>query len=232
MSKKYSSKKYNGKPYYKSKTKSKNKPESKIITSKINTIKNANSLNNIKKNISLMKQKLEEKNMDNLFWVITDRADFKPLTKIVNKAGKEIKQIIHSIKELRDNLLNEKGEYYKNKKLSSIKISFDSGVLSKLEKLDYVGILTPHILNKSEFLFIKDKPILSIEINVYPVDSSGNINSNFSWGAKVNYYVDDFTGIKFKLKNVEVLMRLVSDSVIKSNLDGITYKNLVIQLNK
>jgi hypothetical protein len=234
-------KKVNSKKKSKSNSKTHSKIHSKAysktknITSKINKLKNGNSLNNIKKNLESMKKKLEDKNMDNIFWVIADRADFKPLTKIIVKSGKEVKQVIHSIKELRDNLLDEKGEYYKKKKLSSIKITFDTGVLNKLSKLEYSGLLSEHILNKKEFLFIKEKPILSIEINVYPVDDSGNINtnSNSCWGVKVNYYIDDFTGIKFKLKNIEVLMRLTSDSVVKSDLNkGIEYKNLAVQLNK
>ena len=62
--------------------------------------------------------------MTNVFWVLADRIDFKPLIKTIIKNNEEIKNIIHSIKEIRDNLLDEKGEYYKGKKLASIKINF------------------------------------------------------------------------------------------------------------
>jgi hypothetical protein len=166
---------------------------------------------------------------------LSDRADFKPLTKTIIKDDEEFKTIIHSIKELRDHLLDEKGEYYKGKKLASIKITFYEDIINKLEKLNYNGVINNSVLTHKDFTFIKDKPILSIGITIFPIDDTGSINpnDNSSWGLKVNYCVDDFSGIKFKLKNVEVLMRLVSDSVVKSDLNnGITYKHLTIQLNK
>lgn len=212
-----------------------NKVPSKKTSKNVSINKNVNSLKNIKKNIQTLKKKLEDKNMTNVFWVISDRADFKPLTKIVIKDEEEIKTIIHSIKELRDHLLDEKGEYYKGKKLASIKINFIDDIVNKLDKLNFTGLLNNSILAHKDYVFIREKPILSISITIYQIDNNGSINpnNNNSWSLKVNYYIDDFSGIKFKLKNVEVLMRLVADSVIKTNLnDGMTYKNLVIQLNK
>jgi hypothetical protein len=207
------------------KTSIKNKKEPKI--------KNAHSFRNIKKNITLIKNKLEDKNLSNVFWVLADRADFKPLTKTVIRDDEEIKTIIHSIKELRDHMLDEKGEYYKGKKLASIKITIYEDVINKMEKSNYNGFINNTILTHKDFLFIKEKPILTITITIFPINNEGAINHDSSWNLKVNYFIDDFTGIKFKLKNVEVLMRLVSDLVIKSDIDkGITYKNLSNQLNK
>lgn len=235
--KKYS--KTNSKKNSKTNSKKNSKNNSKIsnkINSKTNkniNPKNANSLKNIKKNISVIKKKLEDKNMTNVFWVLADRADFKPLTKTTVKNNQEIKTIIHSIKELNDHLLDEKGEYYKGKKLASIKISFFNDVIDKLDKTTFNGFLSPSIINHKDFSFIKEKQILSITITIFPIDETGYINHNNSWNLKVNYFIDDFSFIKFKLKNVEVLMRLVSDSVIKSDLNnGITYKKLSNQLNK
>jgi len=201
-------------------------------TSKNNS-KNKNSLKNIKKNLMSIKKKLEEKKMTNVFWVLADRIDFKPLMKITIKNDEEIKNIIHSIKEIRDNLLDEKGEYYKGKKLASIKINFNDDITNKLEKCNFTGLLNNSILLHKDYAFIKEKPILNVTITIFPIDDNGSINPENSWGIKVNYFIDDFFAIKFKLKNVEVLMRLVSDSVIKSNLnEGITYKTLSVQLNK
>ena len=201
-------------------------------TSKNNS-KNKNSLKNIKNNLMSIKKKLEEKKMTNVFWVLADRIDFKPLMKIIIKNDEEIKNIIHSIKEIRDNLLDEKGEYYKGKKLASIKINFNDDITNKLEKCKFKGLLNNSILLHKDYAFIKEKPILNVSITIFPIDDNGNINPENSWGIKVNYFIDDFFGIKFKLKNVEVLMRLVSDSVIKSDLnEGITYKTLSVQLNK
>ena len=49
----------------------------------------------------------------------------------------------------------------------------------------------------------------------------------------MNYKIDDFRTLNFKLKNVEVLMRLASDSIITTNnLYGISYKKLLIKIQK
>jgi hypothetical protein len=218
-----------------SKTASKQPSKRPSKTTSKRPSKKGNTIKNIKKNVQTIKKKLEDKNMTNIFWVLSDRADFKPLIKTIIKDEEEFKTIIHSIKELRDHLLDEKGEYYKGKKLASIKITFNEDIINKLEKLKYSGTLNNSILVHKDFTFIKEKPILSIGITIFQIDDFGSINTNddSSWGLKVNYCVDDFSGIKFKLKNVEVLMRLVSDSVVKSDLNnGITYKQLAIQLNK
>jgi hypothetical protein len=229
------SSKISSKKQSKSSSKEPSKKISKQSSKNSSKIKNGNTLKSIKKNIHMIKNKFEDKDMTNIFWILADRADFKPLTKTIIKGDEEIKTIIHSIKELRDHLLDEKGEYYKGKKLASIKITFYNDIINKLEKLNYNGPLNNSILAHKDYLFIKEKPILSIGVIIYPIDDYGTIkpNDDSSWGLKVNYYVDDFSKIKFKLKNVEVLMRLASDSVVKTNLNnGITYKQLVIQLNK
>jgi hypothetical protein len=211
------------------------KKYSKKNTSKTNiTRNNITNIGNIQKNINTIKHKLEEKDMINIFWVIADRSDFRPLTRIMNDKY-ETKTVIHSVKELRDNLLDEKGEYYKGKKIASIHINFDDTVINKLDKIQHGGIINKSLLSHKDYIFIKDKPILNIEIVIYPIDEFGNINTNnnSSWGLKVNYFIDDFSNIKFKLKNIEVLMRLACDSIVKTNLrNGITYKDLVIQLGK
>jgi hypothetical protein len=158
--------------------------------------------------------------------VIVDRFDFKPLTKIVIKKNEEVKSIIHSIKEIKDNLLNEKGEYYKNKKFASIKITFDIDTFNKLKKTTYSGLLNKSILLHKDYKFIKENPIINVLITIFPIDNYGSIDLLNSWSSKINYFIDDFSHIKFNLKNVEVLMRLVADSVIKTNIEGISYKNL------
>ena len=225
--------KQNSKETSKQTSKRSSKRSSKKSSKQEFKIKNVNSFKNIKKNITLVKNKLEDKNMTSVFWVLAERADFKPLTKTIIKNDEEVKTIIHSMKELKDHLLDEKGEYYKGKKLANIKITFYEDIISKMEKTNYNGFLNVSILNNKDFLFIKEKPILTIAITIFPIDNSGTINHENSWDLKVNYYIDDFSGIKFKLKNVEVLMRLVSDSVIKTDLNnGITYKNLSNKLNK
>lgn len=228
------SSKVNSKISSKNPSKISSKTPSKVSSKKCSIInKKINSLKNIKNNLSSVKKKLEEKKMTNVFWVLADRIDFKPLTKITIKDDEENRSVIHSIKEIRDNLLDEKGEYYKGKKLASVKITFYEDVINKLEKINYKGFLNNSILIHKDYAFIKEKPILSVLITIFPINEEGGIDPENSWGIKVNYFIDDFSGIKFKLKNVEVLMRLVSDSVIKSDLnEGITYKNLSLQLCK
>lgn len=231
---KNNSKKNSKKTSIKKNSKNNSKKTSIKKTSIKNKSKNTNSFKSIKKNIMSIKHKLENKDMTNIFWILADRADFKPLTKITfDNDNDEIKTVIHSIKEIKEHFLDEKGEYYKGKKLSSIKIIFYEDVINKMEKCNYSGLLNNSLLNHKDFLFIKDKPVLSIIITIFPVNELGKIDHENSWNLKVDYYIDDFCGIKFKLKNIEVLMRLATDSVIKTDINkGITYKKLSNQLNK
>ena len=90
------------------------------------------TLEQIKKNLVSFNKKIISKNMNNNFWVIADRSDFKPLKKINIKNNKEIKTNIHSIKEIRDNILDIKGEYYKDKKFADIKITINVEILEKI----------------------------------------------------------------------------------------------------
>ena len=183
------------------------------------------TLEQIQKHLKLFNKKLINKNMNINFWVIADRADFKPLKKTINQVKgtnqvkKEIKTNIHSIKEIRDNILNEKGEYYKDKKFADIKIKLDEDILDQINDI-------------KEYKNIKNKIILNVHITIYLIDSEGNLNLNDKWELKVNYYIDDFRKLNFKLKNLEVLMRLACDSVITTtSLNGISYKNLLIKIN-
>lgn len=180
------------------------------------------TLAQIHKNLSLFYKKILAKKLMSNFWVIADRADFKPLKmkKINVGKKKEIISNIHSIKEIRDNILSVKGEYYKDKKFAEIKINIDSELLDKINDI-------------TQYKNIKKKIIMSVHIVIYLIDSFGELNLNNKWELKVNYFVDDFRTINFKLKNIEVLMRLASDSVIKTNsIDGISYKKLLVQINK
>ena len=177
------------------------------------------TLEQIKKNLVSFNKKIISKNMNNNFWVIADRSDFKPLKKINIKNNKEIKTNIHSIKEIRDNILDIKGEYYKDKKFADIKITINDEILEKI-----------NIIN--EYKNIKNKVILNIHITIFLIDSTGNLNLNDKWELKVNYYIDDFRTLNFKLKNIEVLMRLVMDSVITTkSISGINYKTLLEKIN-
>jgi hypothetical protein len=178
------------------------------------------TLEQIKKNLMNFNKKLIGKNLNTNFWIIADRSDFKPLKKIITVKKKLIKANIHSIKEIKDNILDEKGEYYKDKKFAEIRITMDEDILSKVDDI-------------REYKNIKNKVILAVGIIIYLIDTEGNINFENKWSLDVNYYVDDFRTLNFKLKNIEVLMRLASDSIITTNsIKGISYKNLLLKIEK
>jgi hypothetical protein len=228
------------------------------------------SLEQIKKNLLLFEKKIKEKKMEGGFWIIADRADFKPLRKIIkNKINskkssktnskkssktnskkssktnskksskkqskksskKQSKKssktnsktslpIIHSIKELKDNFLDGRSEYYKDKQFANIKVTLNDKVLDSLD-------------NIREYKNIADETLLTVQITIFKVSSTGYLNFADKTELKVKYTCEDFRKFHFKLKNLEVLMRLVADSVIKTNSsNGISYKNLLEKINK
>ncbi len=144
-------------------------------------------------------------------------------SKIGSKVGSRqlIKKVnIHSIKELKDHFLEGKGEYYKDKKFANIKITMNESILEKISDI-------------KNYKDIKNEPIITVQITMFKVSSSGYLNFNEKTELKVKYVVDDFRNLIFKLKNIEVLMRLLADSVIKtSGSSGISYKMLLEKINK
>lgn len=178
------------------------------------------TLEQIQKNLISFNKKIIDKNLNSNFWVIADRADFKPLKKISLNKKKENKLNIHSIKEVRENILDQKGEYYKDKKFAEIKIVMNEEILSKINKIQ-------------QYKNIKNKILLSVKITIYLIDYEGKLNLENKWELIVNYYVDDFRTLNYKLKNIEVLMRLASDSIIITNtIEGISYKKLLLKIEK
>ena len=174
----------------------------------------------IYKNLIKLNKRIINNNMGINFWVIADRADFKPLKKVQIIKKKEIKINIHSIKEIKDNILYEKEEYYKGKKFAEIKVLLNDNILSKVNDI-------------SQYKKIKNKILLSIHITIYLIGNDGAINFENKWGLIVNYFIDDFRTLNFKLKNIEVLMRLAADLVITTNsTEGISYKKLLLKIEK
>ncbi len=212
------------------------------------------SLAQIFKNLFTLYKKIKIRNMDENFWVIADRSDFQPLKRIIKSQNKislpktnskknskanskknskanskknskvdsknTIKKVnIHSIKELKDHFLEGKGEYYKDKKFANIKITVNENVMNKM-------------LDVKNYKEIKNEPVVTVQVIMFRVSPSGYLNFNEKTELKVKYMVDDFRNINFKLKNIEVLMRLLADSVIKTNSSvGITYKTLLEKIN-
>ena len=151
------------------------------------------TLDQIKKNLSQFQKKLKDKNMYENFWVIADRSDFKPLHKLEKKINSKIKlnskenskkkskenskknskvnlktkskKIIHSIKELKDNFLDDRGEYYKDKKFANIKVIINDRVLNLLDII-------------REYKNIANENLLTVQITIFKISSTGNINLN------------------------------------------------------
>ena len=125
-----------------------------------------------------------------------------------------------SIKELKDNFLDGRSEYYKDKQFANIKVTLNDKVLNSLD-------------NIREYKNIADEILLTVQITIFKVSSTGYLNFADKMELKVKYTCEDFRKFHFKLKNLEVLMRLVADSVIKTtSSNGISYKNLLEKINK
>ena len=171
----------------------------------------------IKDNIISFHKKLVIKNMIDNFWINASRMDFKPLKKTIIKKNKEVISNIHSINELKIYLLEDKGEYYKHKKLANINIKINDDMLK-----DNIG-------SGENMIFYRNKIIISVHITIYLLDEFGMIRFGNSdkYELKVNYYIDDLRNIKFSFKNIEILMRLASDKIATTNsINGISYRNL------
>jgi hypothetical protein len=52
--------------------------------------------------------KLEEKNMDDVFWLYADRKSFKPINKLNIKNNKETKSIVHKKEDIIKYLLQRR----------------------------------------------------------------------------------------------------------------------------
>lgn len=179
------------------------------------------SLSKVKLNILKFMKKVNDKNMEPNFWTIVDRSDFKPLKKSIKSNKKTTKSNIHSLKEITDNIINKKTEYYKNKKFAEIKIHFHKSVILKCDDIKY-------------YRKIRTKPIITITITMYPTNDYGKISLLKKKELKVNYYIDDLRNLNFKMKNIEVLMRLLSDNVVcvDRSIMEISYSDLAVIRSK
>jgi hypothetical protein len=179
------------------------------------------TLSKIKLNLLKFIKKVNDKNMEPNFWTIVDRSDFKPLKKSIIKNKKIIKLNIHSLKEITDFIINKKTEYYKNKRFAEIKINFHDIVIEKCEDI-------------RDYKKIKNKPIITIIVIIYPTNNFGKISLLEKKELKVNYYISDLRNMIFKMKNIEVLMRLLSDNVVcidQSSME-ISYSDLSVISSK
>ena len=69
---------------------------------------------------------------------------------------------------------------------------------------------------------------------MYPTNDFGKISLLKKKELKVNYYISDLQNMIFKVKNIEVLMRLLADNVVcvdKSSME-ISYSDLSVIRSK
>lgn len=178
------------------------------------------TLEQIQHNLTLFHNKITDKSLDVNFWINAERADFKPLKKTTIVKKKEIQTNIHSIKEIRQHVLNVKKEYYANKKFANITIDLDTNTIEQLNDV-------------TKYKILKTKKILSVHIVIYMTDAFGNLDLGNKSELRVGYYIKDFRTLNFKIKNIEILMRLVADGIVFTNtLDGITYEQMLNKIEK
>lgn len=168
------------------------------------TTNNKYTLQYIKLNILKFMKKVNDKQLYPNFWIIVDRADFKPLKKSVKKGKLITKNNIHSLKEVSDIIIKKKAEYYKNKKFGEIKIKFNNNVIENCDDI-------------KSYKNNKLKPIITITITIYPTNDEGKINLMKRKELKVNYFIDDMRNMIFKMKNIEVITRLLADEAVCKN---------------
>ena len=178
------------------------------------------TLNDVKKNLLSIQTKLEKKDMDDQFWVIADRNDFKPIKKLVVGKGKETKTIVKKKEDIVKHML-ENNTKYANKHFAKINIWFNDNLLENLEN---------QTISDS-----KDKDILSISIMIYLTNSDGKLTTSSSniWSIKLIYSLDDLLKTKFTMEDIENIMRIVKDKHVQSDLiGGIAYSDFIKILRK
>jgi hypothetical protein len=178
------------------------------------------TVDEVKENLLNLQNKLEDKDRDNIMWVIADRQDFRPLE--IEKNGK--RKTVQNISDIRKYLLNDKKKhYFIGKKIAGIEYLFDDNIINKINEKNYKKYL--------------EEPIFQIYITINKIDNEGKIadeaEKQFEWELKVVFLLEDLLNKKAKYRDGEKLMRIVFDRrIITSNLIGIYYKNLIKKIKE
>uniref|UniRef100_A0A6C0M1I2 Uncharacterized protein n=1 Tax=viral metagenome TaxID=1070528 RepID=A0A6C0M1I2_9ZZZZ len=109
-------------------------------------------------------------------------------------------------------MLKEKSQYYAGKKIAYVNL---------YPNLDAIK-------DSSEDAFI-------MTIYIYEINDKGEFGKTQfdTWGLKIRYKLSDFSIRKFKMKDVEKLMRLCADEIITTEiLNGSSFKNFMKKLDK
>ena len=107
--------------------------------------------------------------------------------------------------------MKEKPQYYVGKRIANIRIYVDP----------------------SKKTINDGKMVISVAIVIMHVNEEADLDTSKSRHLTVNYYTEELEERKFKLKDVERMMRLCAAKKVKSNpLTGITFTTFLNKLNK
>jgi len=120
---------------------------------------------------------------------------------IIDSEFKAIKKSKTEIKKT----LKEKAEFYKNKKIANIRLFFRKNG------------------------FDDNSWIFAIKITVYEISDSGAIDTtiNSTWGVYIKYNEDELTKHKFKINELEKLVKKVASKKLTSDMiSGLHYSQI------
>jgi hypothetical protein len=110
-----------------------------------------------------------------------------------------------------EEMIKEKSQYYIGKKIANIRIFVDP----------------------SKKTIDNDKMVIRIAIVIMHINEDAKLDTSKSKYLTVNYYTEELEERKFKLKDVERMMRLCVAKKIKSDpLNGITFSEVLKKLKK
>ncbi len=181
-------------------------------------------LDQIKENLSELKTKLENKGRDEGFWVIATRSDFKPIKIEETVKGKTITKTLVKKSDIKNELLDGKEQYFKNKRLAFVEFWINPFLFTDSNKY-----------NQKNYSKISDESVCAISITIFLIDSEGKIESKSSnsWRCRVNFTVDDMSKHKLTISDAEIIMRQVSDhKIMTEDFYGIKFKNYIKLLKK
>ncbi len=178
----------------------------------------------IKQNLSNLKEKLELKGREEGFWVIATRSDFKPIKIEENHKGKSISRILVKKSEIKSELLKDKEQYFKGKRLAFIEFWINPFLFTDSKKY-----------NEKNYNKILDESVCSIMITIFIIDDDGNIDkkSSDTWRCRINFTIDDMSKHKLKISDAELFMRQISDfKIMTEDFYGMKFKNYIKLLKK
>lgn len=107
--------------------------------------------------------------------------------------------------------MKEKPQYYVGKRIANIRIYVDP----------------------SKKTIDNDEMVISVAIVIMHVNDEAELDTSKSRHLTVNYYTEELEERKFKLKDVERMMRLCAAKKLKSDpLNGITFSEVIKKLKK